>query len=87
MTSSINCLVATGSSDNGLAIDAVRIGHLDGDYLDPRCRWLTVREIAPDGVVLVRPDRFVAWRRHDGADDPRGELARALGQVLQREVR
>src|SRR5664279_3367644 len=31
---------------NGLPVDAVRIGHLDGDYLDPQCRWLTVRGLA-----------------------------------------
>ena len=72
---------------NGLPVDAVRIGHLDGDYLDPQCRWLADRGITPEGAVLVRPDRFVAWRRLDGVADPRGELAGAFDQVLGREVR
>lgn len=71
---------------NGLPLDAVRIGHLDGDYLDPRCRWLAVRGFGPDGAILVRPDRFVAWRSAGSASDPRGTLARALGQVLCRDV-
>jgi 2,4-dichlorophenol 6-monooxygenase len=33
-------------------------------------------------IGLVRPDRFVAWRSLGEAADPRGELARALAQVL-----
>ena len=71
----------------GLPLDAVRIGHLDGDHLDLQCRWTTVRGIGPDGAVLVRPDRFVAWRHTAAAADPRAELGRALGQVLGRVVR
>jgi len=70
----------------GLPLDAVRIGHLDGDYLDPQCRWLTMRGIGPEGAILVRPDRFVAWRHTGQAADPRGELGRAFEQVLCREV-
>ncbi|EXJ63545.1 uncharacterized protein A1O5_11306 [Cladophialophora psammophila CBS 110553] len=27
--------------------------------------WARVREVDDDGAVLVRPDRFVAWRSHD----------------------
>ena len=72
---------------NGLPVDAVRIGHLDGDYLDPQCRWLTVRGFGPEGAILIRPDRFVAWRHLGRAADPRGELGRAFEQVLCREVR
>ncbi len=72
---------------NGLPLDAVRIGHLEGDYLDPQCRWLTVRGFGPEGAILIRPDRFVAWRHLGRAADPRGELGRAFEQVLCREVR
>ena len=72
---------------NGLPLDAVRIGHLEGDYLDPQCRWLTVRGFGPNGAILVRPDRFVAWRNLGSAADPRGELGAALEQVLCRAVR
>ena len=70
----------------GLPLDAVRIGHLDGDLYDPRCGWLRRRQIAGDGALLVRPDRFVAWRAQAAADDPRNELARAMQQILARAV-
>jgi 2,4-dichlorophenol 6-monooxygenase len=66
----------------GLPLDAVRIGHLDGDFFDPRCSWLRHREISADGAILVRPDRFVAWRKLTASDNPRGELAGALGRIL-----
>ena len=74
------------AEETGLPLDAVRIGHLDGDLYDPRCDWLRRREIAGDGALLVRPDRFVAWRAQTAADDPRSELAAALRRVLARPV-
>ena len=64
----------------------MRIGHIDGDLFDPRCTWLRRREIGPEGAILVRPDRFVAWRSLGAAEDPAGELAAALGTVLARPV-
>ena len=74
------------ASAAGLPLDAVRIGHLDGDLYDPRSAWVRHREIQSDGAILVRPDRFIAWRAPTTADDPLGELARALGQILARPV-
>jgi 2,4-dichlorophenol 6-monooxygenase len=67
-------------------VDAVRIGHLDGDLYDPRCTWLRHRRIASDGAILVRPDRFIAWRQPAGAGEPRAVLAAALSQILARPV-
>jgi 2,4-dichlorophenol 6-monooxygenase len=75
------------AGETGLPIDAVRIGHLDGDLFDPRCTWLRQREIGSDGVVLVRPDRFVGWRNLGAADQPRAELERALTQILAQPLR
>ena len=69
-----------------IPLDATRIGHLDGDYLDPRCRWLRLRQIGATGALLVRPDRFIAWRRLDASADPATELAAALGAVLGRDL-
>jgi 2,4-dichlorophenol 6-monooxygenase len=69
-----------------VSIDAIRIGHLDGDLYDSRCMWLRRRGISAGGAVLVRPDRFVAWRSIGGCDDPRAALAGALSRVLSRPV-
>jgi 2,4-dichlorophenol 6-monooxygenase len=74
------------AAEAGLPLDAVRIGHLDGDLYDPRCAWVRHREIQSDGAVLVRPDRFVAWRARAASDDPLGELAAAFGRILARPV-
>jgi 2,4-dichlorophenol 6-monooxygenase len=51
---------------------------------DPRSAWLRQREITAEGAVLVRPDRFVAWRSPGAAPDPYAELGRALARVLGR---
>ena len=67
---------------NGLPLDAIRIGHIDGDLFDPRCMWLRHRGIGPDGAILVRPDRFVAWRSLGAPQDAAAELAEVLGQIL-----
>lgn len=69
-----------------LPLDAVRIGHLDGDLYDPRCMWLRHRQISSEGAILVRPDRFVAWRHPTAAQNPRAALAGALSAVLARPV-
>jgi 2,4-dichlorophenol 6-monooxygenase len=63
---------------------AVRVGHLQGDWLDPRLAFLRVREFGPAGAILVRPDRVVAWRSMGGVDDPPREIGGALDQVLAR---
>ncbi len=78
---------ATGLAEaHGLPLDTARIGHVDGDLLDTRCRWAQIRGIGDDGAVLVRPDRFVAWRSVCAGADPVGTLASALSGVLDREV-
>ena len=81
------CEAAQALATNAnLPLDAVRIGHLDGDVYDPRCAWLRQREIQNDGAVLVRPDRFIAWRQATSAEDPRRALARALTEILGRPI-
>ena len=74
------------ASANALALDAVRIGELDGDLFDPRLMWTQCRGIGRDGAVLVRPDRFVGWRSLGSGVNPARELAAALGRILGREV-
>jgi 2,4-dichlorophenol 6-monooxygenase len=74
------------AAEAGLPLDAVRIGHVDGDLFDPRCAWLRNRGIASDGAVLVRPDRFIGWRSATAADDPRAKLSETLVEILARPI-
>jgi 2,4-dichlorophenol 6-monooxygenase len=74
------------AAEADLPLDAVRIGHLDGDLYDPRCAWVRQRQIGPEGAILVRPDRFVAWREASSCEDPRAALATALSQILLHPV-
>jgi 2,4-dichlorophenol 6-monooxygenase len=76
---------AVAAADD-IPLDAVRIGHVDGDLLDACCHWLRHREIGEDGAVLVRPDRFVAWRSLGAAVDAVAELRAALAQILHRSI-
>jgi 2,4-dichlorophenol 6-monooxygenase len=76
------CEAAEQLAADGAPVDALRIGHLDGDLFDPRCMWLRQRGISSEGAVLVRPDRFVAWRSLGAADDPSGQLTTALETIL-----
>ena len=69
----------------GIPLDVARIGHLDGDFLDPRCRWARLRQITTGGAILVRPDRFVAWRSLGSSADPDADLAKAFADVLGRD--
>jgi len=74
------------AAEHGLPVDTVRIGHIEGDMFDSRCTWIRRRQIGPQGAILVRPDRFVAWRNARSSQDPAGELARALTQILARPI-
>ncbi len=74
------------AAEANVPIDALRIGHLDGDLYDPRCLWIRYRQISSEGAILVRPDRFVAWRHFTAAENPRALLADALSQILARPV-
>ncbi|MGW2561492.1 aromatic-ring hydroxylase C-terminal domain-containing protein [Streptomyces sp. NPDC001514] len=58
------------AAQSGLPLDAIRLGHLDGDYRDLRSTWAAARRHTPQGAVLVRPDRFIGWRAHGAATDP-----------------
>jgi 2,4-dichlorophenol 6-monooxygenase len=72
------------AKSTGVAIDAVRIGHVDGDLFDPRLAWTRARGISPQGAVLVRPDRFVGWRSFGSSQDSGAELTAAMQQILWR---
>ncbi len=69
---------------DGLPIAGYRIGHLSGDYLDPRVRWQYLRGHGPTGAIVVRPDRCVAWRSHEAVDDHHATLSSVVAQILGR---
>jgi 2,4-dichlorophenol 6-monooxygenase len=72
------------AASEGIPLDVIRVGHASGDYRDPRCAWLRQREITARGCVLVRPDRFVAWRSREAVADAGRALAAVLTRLLGR---
>ena len=66
----------------GVAVRAVTVGHARGDLRDPRLRWHRVSGIGSTGVVLVRPDRCVAFRSAMAVADPVATLRSVLRAVL-----
>lgn len=74
------------AQEQNLPLKVIRVSPNQGDWLDLRFDWLRQREVSAAGAVLVRPDRFVAWRSFGASLDPRAELERVLGQVLKAEL-
>ncbi|MFF3877265.1 FAD-dependent oxidoreductase [Streptomyces sp. NPDC001978] len=69
----------------GIPLRFVRVG--DDNSLDAYGEWARVSEIGEDGVLLVRPDGHVAWRRATAPDtetSARDELLEALRRLLGR---
>ncbi|MGA7325032.1 MAG: FAD-dependent monooxygenase [Rhodomicrobium sp.] len=66
----------------GIDLAAIRIGVLEGDYVDARCAWTKQREIGRQGAVLVRPDRHIGFRSIGAARNPKEMLNRAFRQIL-----
>ncbi|MDX3911575.1 MAG: FAD-dependent monooxygenase [Sphingobium sp.] len=53
-------------------------------YDDVNGDWKRAREIGDHGAILVRPDRFVAWRALAASSTPEVDLEAALRQILDR---
>ena len=68
----------------GIELVAIRVGHTEGEWLDPRLAFLRVREFGREGAILVRPDRVIAWRSMGAAVDPFRELGTAMDRILAR---
>jgi 2,4-dichlorophenol 6-monooxygenase len=73
------------ASRHRLPIDVYTAGAA-GDLLDLQCHWLQKRGHDSGGAILVRPDRYVAWRSQGPSDDAAAELRQAIGQVLARNL-
>jgi len=72
------------AAELGVELDAWCVGHTGGDLRDPRLRFERVREFGPEGAILVRPDRCVAFRSLGAVSHPHAAIRSALLQVLAR---
>jgi hypothetical protein len=52
------------------------------DFEDVYSDWALRREVEEDGCVLVRPDRFVAWRSSTKIEDCRGKLESVVRSIV-----
>lgn len=73
------------AEEHDLPIVAATIGSIETDYVDVRYSWLKYREIENDGVLVVRPDRYVAYRSMHGVANPKATLADVFQTVLARQ--
>ena len=69
------------AAETGLDIVAHVIGP-GRDYQDYAGDWATIREIGEAGCLLVRPDRFIAYRHSTAVSDAKAKLTAALAAVL-----
>ena len=76
----------TIASELGVPIKTAQIG-LRQEFDDLDGEWIKIREVSDRGCLLVRPDRFIAWRSHDLPSDPTGALRQAMHTVLGRAPR
>ncbi|OAL38560.1 hypothetical protein AYO20_02210 [Fonsecaea nubica] len=68
----------------GIPLVAYSIGWRQ-DYEDVYLDWERVREVDEDGCILVRPDRFIAWRSFGPVEKPAEVLVRVLKTILSRD--
>lgn len=68
----------------GVKILLVSIGFRQ-DWEDVYFTWEKVRGVQEDGCVLVRPDRFVAWRANGGGDEEE-KLKKVMRRVLGKQI-
>jgi hypothetical protein len=71
------------SSAGGVKINGHSVG-FGCEYMDCYRDWFKVRGVDESGVVLVRPDHFVAWRCPTLVDEPETKLRSVLRGILGR---
>ena len=54
------------------------------EYDDVLGEWTRRREVDDHGCVLVRPDRYIAWRSASRVKDPAGELRAVFKRLLRK---
>ena len=70
----------------GVALNSYSIGWKQ-DYEDVYFDWAKRMEVDEDGCVLVRPDRFIAWRARAMIEDCEDKLETVIKSVLSLENR
>lgn len=65
----------------GIEIPVYAVGYRC-PYDDVLREWSARSELSDRGALLVRPDRFIAWRSFDRPSDPTGALRSAVRHVL-----
>jgi 2,4-dichlorophenol 6-monooxygenase len=73
---------ATIASELGVPLRTARIG-LRQDFDDFDGEWIKIREVSDRGCLLVRPDRFIAWRSHELPGNPTAALREAMLSILR----
>jgi 2,4-dichlorophenol 6-monooxygenase len=71
------------SAETGVEIRPLRVA-LGQEHNDVLGTWTRMREVADAGCVLVRPDRFVAWRSAGPVDDAAAALGDVMHTILDR---
>ncbi|WP_201775117.1 FAD-dependent monooxygenase [Pseudomonas sp. C5pp] len=69
------------SESLGIDVNLVSIS-VDGDITDHYGAWADVSEIEDDGCLLVRPDRFVAYRSKGLVSDTDAAISQAFRAIL-----
>ncbi len=72
---------AAAASAVGAQVSVVSIGPQE-DYSDAEQEWSNLREVGPDGAILVRPDGHVGWRSLGNNGEPLIALRQALYRIL-----
>jgi 2,4-dichlorophenol 6-monooxygenase len=70
------------SLELGIPVEGYSVG-MRQEYDDVLGEWTRMREIEDHGCLLVRPDRFIAWRSHSRVADPKEALRSAMKQILR----
>jgi 2,4-dichlorophenol 6-monooxygenase len=70
------------SRELGIPIEGFSVGMRE-EYDDVLGEWTRVREIEDHGCLLVRPDRFIAWRSRSRVSDPKKTLMSVMKKILQ----
>jgi 2,4-dichlorophenol 6-monooxygenase len=70
------------SRERNLPLRAFTLGLKEGDYIDIRGAWMKHRGIGTQGVVIVRPDRYIAFRSLLRSTSAIDSMRAAFGIIL-----